>query len=88
MLIWYLYSYLEEATQKRLVQQLYWSSVFQQRLMSSKIDHSEDYSSGWKKLLRCDALDESRSMMGRRVPMGQGDQLWANICRMSTNFSG
>ena len=37
--------------------------------MSSRIDHSLDYSSGWKKLLRCDALNESRSMMGRRVPM-------------------
>ena len=73
MLTLYFCSCLEEATQKRLVQQLYWSSVFQQRLMNSKVDYSVDYSLGWKKLLRCDALDESRSMMGRRVPMGQRD---------------
>ena len=33
--------------------------------MISRIDHSMDYSSGWKKLLRCDALNESRSMMSK-----------------------
>ena len=36
--------------------------------MISKIDHSMDYSSGWKKLLRCDALNESRSMMSKAFP--------------------
>ena len=33
--------------------------------MISKVDDSMDYSSGWKKLLRCDALNESRSMMSK-----------------------
>lgn len=59
-------SYLDEGTQTRLVQQLYWSAVFQQRLLNSKSDTPIDYSSCWKKILRYDASDENGSMTSRR----------------------
>lgn len=59
-------SYLDEGTQTRLVEQLYWSSVFQQRFLNSKSDSPTDYSSCWKKLLRYDASDENGSMTSRR----------------------
>lgn len=55
-------SYLDEETQRRLVRQLYWSSVFQQRFLGSENGPSFDYSSCWKKLLRYDALDDNGSM--------------------------
>lgn len=60
-------SYLDEGTQKRLVQQLYWSSVFQQRFLNSESGSPINYASCWKKLLQYDASDENGSMTSRRV---------------------
>ena len=58
-------SYLDTTTQHRLVQQLYWSSVFQQRFGGSESGLSIIYSRCWEKLSRYDALDENKSMTSR-----------------------
>ena len=76
MLTWYLCSYLDEETQRRLVRQLYWSSVFQQRFLGSENGPSFDYSSCWKKLLRYDALDDNGSMTSRRGSSGRKADHW------------
>lgn len=58
------------------MQQLYWSSVVQQRFLGSESGSSIDYSSGWKKLARYDALDENGSMSSRRVHSGRKADYW------------
>lgn len=70
MLTQNLCSCLDGDTQNRLVQQLYWSSVFQQRFLGSTAGPSIDYSSCWKKLSRYDALDENGYMTSRPVRNG------------------
>lgn len=98
MLTEYMCSYLDEGTQKRLVQQLYWSSVFQQRFLSSESDSSINYSSCWKKLLQYDASDENGSMTSRRVRSRRKFDDWLTPveclrtfqvdCYLSTSYFG
>ena len=71
MLTEYLCSYLDESTQNRFVEQLYWSSVFQQRFLNSESGSSIDYSLCWRKLTRHGAFDESGSMTSRRFHRGR-----------------